>query len=288
MARVSKIYDDHTLYVKCGDATAEQISNAFYCALTTYLENSSDPIETDCRFRVQMVVNKQGQCLKKAFVYVTDSRIYYMLLGKNHDGTDRIEYREDSSFIVPSAGKIVNDAGWTTPLHKRMPRKIPINLPPLIVLPPVEIEGEKFHLLLDRATASTIDTQRFLPNVLKCKDLPEWLSRDDLKSFFTPYATSKVTGFTKYYKGVKIAEQYPIVNINKDRVAFIIFDPNTYDAHFALHMMKKFTINNTTLIFTHSFRTDKNDKSKFADTTAEQSVSSSSSVDNNPYSLLSS
>jgi hypothetical protein len=56
-----------------------------------------------------------------------------------------------------------------------------------------------------------------------------------------------------------VTETYPIVNINKERTAFIIFDPETNDARFALHMMKKveFTNPDTLIFFSHSFRSDR-------------------------------
>jgi hypothetical protein len=105
-----------------------------------------------------------------------------------------------------------------------------------------------------------------MPNILKAKDIPTWITRDYLKAQFTPYASDSTTIHERFIKGGKIEETYPFVNISDNRVGFIIFDPSTHDAQFALHMMKKTVVTKklpngttlaSTLIFGHSFRTDR-------------------------------
>src|SRR5690606_9795322 len=107
---------------------------------------------------------------------------------------------------------------------------------------------------------------KYMPNILKCKNVPAWITKDDLKVQFAPYASDSETVHERVIKGRRVEETYPFVNINDDRVAFVIFDPSTHDAYFALHMMKKTVIGKRlpdgtetriTLIFGHSFRTDR-------------------------------
>src|SRR5262249_29797658 len=150
--------------------------------------------------------------------------------------------------------------------------KIAIQLDPLMALPKIKLTPEQIaqkrqkiiednkdkpgfdesivrideyaYLGISRAEVYGIDS-KFMANILKCKNLPPWITRDDLKVQFAPYASDSKTIHERYIRGAKIEEPYPFVNINADGVAFIIFDPSTRDAQFALHMMKKTPIYKT-------------------------------------------
>lgn len=312
-------FDTHTLYVKCESATAEQIRRSITEALTTYQKTSNTNF--DGRFRVNLVKDKNGTSFGIAFVFFMDSAFYYMLLGKNPDGSDRIEYRDDPSWSPPSETEDVNDAGWSTiatPVwttgmswadmadeedeynrqletekNKHICPKIPVTLEPLIVLPPYKLTPEQIeekrqkiieenegkpnfdptmvevpevaYLSVSPGLAKPVES-KYMPNILKCKNVPTWITKDDLKVQFSPYASDRETVHERVIKGRRVEETYPFVNINDDRVAFVIFDPSTHDAYFALHMMKKTVIskrlpdgseNRITLLFGHSFRTDR-------------------------------
>lgn len=314
-----RIYDNHTFFLKCECASIDQIRDAFIQAVTTY--QNANKINLNCGIRVNLVKNNNGESYGIAFVFVTNPAVYHMLLGKNPDGSDRIEYRDDPCWTPPVNGDIVNDAGWSTisaPVYtpgmnwadlideeeeydRRIYHnieihtcpKIPIPLEPLMVLPPYHLTPEQIearrlkiiannegkqdftpdlvkipqfvHFNIDRAMATPVDS-KFMPNILKCAYVPNWISKIDIKLQFRPYASDSETLQQRVVGGNIIEETYPFVNINKEQVAFIIFDPSTHDAQFALHMMKKFTfnvktengqINSTTLIFTHSYRTDR-------------------------------
>lgn len=319
----SNIYDKRTLFIKCDCASVEQIRQAFNDALTNY--QTQTKINLKCRFRVNLVENREGKSLGIAFVFVTNPAVYHMLLGKNPDGSDRIEYRDDPSWTPLADGTSVNDAGWSTisaPVYtpanfktldwadimeeeeeyerklqaekdKYVCPKIPFPLEPLMTLPPYKLTPEQIadkrekliednegkqgfdpdlvdvpeyaHLVVDRAMATHVDP-KYMPNILKCKTIPDWVTKEDLKIQFSPYASDSETRQERFIKGRRVEETYPFVNINEDRVGFVIFDASTNDALFALHMMKKTTIrktmpdgtvNNVTLIFGHSFRTDR-------------------------------
>lgn len=326
MAYSGNFYDNRTLFIKCESASVEQITAAVREALDTYQKKTGNNL--DCRFRVNLVENKEGESYGIAFVFVTNPAVYHMLLGKNPDGSDRVEYRDDPSWEPPTDGDIVNDSGWATispPVYssnanwadiadmedeyerkvaaqnaekererRRFIRpKIPVMLEPLMTMPPYRLtpkqieekrakiiednEGKKdfdpslievpeiAYFSVDRAMSTPVDT-KFMANILKCKEVPSWITKEDLKMQFTPYATDSTTLQERFIKGRRTEETYPFVNINDDRVAFIIFDPSTHDAQFALHMMKKTVIkkkksdgswNVATLIFSHSFRTDR-------------------------------
>lgn len=325
-------YDEHTLFIKCDCASADQIRLAFREALTKYQTAIGKPL--DCRFRVNLVENREGKSFGLAFVFVTNPAVYYMFLGKNPDGSDRVEYVDDPSWKSPADGGLTNDAGWSsisepvyTPgmswadmtdleeeyeqakeaqMNRHVCPKIAVQLEPLMVLPPFKLTAEQIeekrskiiadnagklefnsdlveipelaYFGVDRAMATAVDS-KFMPNILKCSKIPMWVTKEDLKMQFAPYASDPKTLQERFIKGRKVEETYPFVNINDDRVGFVIFDPSTHDAQFALHMMKKTVItkkvpystikettgmpdpepvsHSVTLIFGHSYRTDR-------------------------------
>lgn len=312
MSYQGRIYDTHTLFVKCDCATVEQIRDSFLSSLKEFeIQNKT---KLDCRFRVNRVEDRNGNSFGIAFVFVTNSEVYYMLLGKNPDGSDRVDYIDDPSWKPVDPSLQINDSGWSSTRTElkswadsmeeedeiekyqeslKCP-KIPIQLEPLMKLKSFRMTEEQIkmkrdkiiednqgkedfnidlieiseyaHLGIDRAIAPFLEN-KFMPNILKCKDVPEWVSKELLKAEFTPYASDSKTIHERFVKGRKIEETYPFVNINEDRVGFIIFDPRTNDGRFALHMMKKTymvkrdpngdIIDRATLLFNHSYRTDR-------------------------------
>lgn len=305
------IRDNHTLYIKCDSATTEQITKALHQAVSKYCENYG--VKISCSFKVSRIETRNGDPHGVAFVYVTNPEVYYMLLGKNPDGTDRIEYRDDPTWAPPSDDMLTNDSGWSMispPLTGGnwcdmveeeeqefcMPMvcpKIAVQLPPLMALPPYELTDQQLEakrqqiidtnagkegfnpdlVTLPREAYFNVDAAickpveaKYMPNILKAVGVDDWVTKDDLKVLFAPFAHDHTTMHERVVKGHRSNEAYPFVNINEDRVAFIIFDPATHDAQFALHMMKKTTVRKTQadgtqlsciLMFGHSFRTDR-------------------------------
>jgi len=314
------LYDKNTLFIKCDCATVAQIHRAFDEAINEY--QTTHNVDLACRFKVNRVENREGIPFGLAFVFVTNPQVYYMLIGKNPDGSDRIEYRDDPTWSPPTAKstntsglstpKLTNSSGWSTiappiklskmswadetdeelPLVPTCP-KIPFSLDPLMKLAPyhltpeqikdkkdqiiLENEGKKdfdpslikispiANFNVDRALAPPVEA-KYMPNILKCKDIPDWVTKEDLKMQFLPYASNSVKLHPRTVKGVHMEENYPFININENRFGFVIFDPCTNDAYFALHMMKKTfikkkqangVVNTATLIFGHSYRTDR-------------------------------
>ena len=323
MSSYQKYYDTHTLFIKCDCASAQQIRATFGEALTMYQTATGKRLE--CRYRVNLLIDREGNSFGIAFVFVTNPAVYYMLLGKNPDGSDRIEYMDDPAWEPPADGELTNDSGWssisepviTTGMswadisdeedeleRKRNEEesryicpKIVIQLEPLMVLPSYKLTAEQInkkrekiilenegkpdfnpdlvvvpesaHFGVDRAMVTPVDP-KFMQNILKSQKVPIWVTKADLKAQFAPYASDSSTRQERLIKGNRIEETYPFVNINDDRVAFIIFDPSTHDAQFAVHMMKKTVMTkksadgstlSETLIFGHSYCTDRDSMS---------------------------
>jgi len=265
-------YDNHTLYIKCDCATVSQISEVLNEAIKKY--QTDNAINLNCSYRINLVKNKEGISLGVAFVFISNPEVYHMILGKNPDGTDRFTYIDDQQ------------KDWPDDI------KVPVPLEPLIILPSynltssqIEIKRNKIieensskkdfdpsivkidshaYLNVYRAMVSDVEP-KYMPNILKCLHVPDWVTKEDIKAKFIPYASNNKTIQDRTIKGRHFIETYPFVNIKKDRVAFVIFNSCTRDAQFALYMCKKTLIEKqesektlkATLMFFHSYRTDR-------------------------------
>lgn len=325
-------HDNHTLLVKFECATSQQILQSFITAFKTYQNDNNTTLK--CKFKVNYVEDRDGKSFGFAFVFVTNSSVYNMILGKNPDGSDRVEYKEDLTWEPPIENSYVNKSGlsvvdkpekkpdhsdisWADMLEaddeyeaqileqqilqekerqKKIRPKIAFTLESLMKIPPVvltldQIEKKREKIINDNKQDFDIDSiyiqeteylnveralvfqinQKFISNILKCKNVHPSITKHDIKTQFLQYASDSTTLHERIVKGKRVKESYPFVNINDDRVAFVIFDQSTRDAQFALHMMKKTIIkkkidnidHNMMLFFSHSYRTDRDIVSNF-------------------------
>lgn len=307
-----KTYDNHTLYIVSGQATEQQIYDAFRQMVFEYQKKTGLPVQS--KWKVNVPINKEGKPIGLAYVFVTDPAMYHMILGRNPDGSERIQYIDNPAYVKGDDN--INDYGWanmdlsqfetlpsiippgmswaefdeweTQREKEEIKPKIEIKLEPLMSLPPFKmtsqqmidernkiIEKEKVKPGFDPALLQISDTAyfkvypaavkhveyKYMSNVLKADKVPSFVTPEILKSQFTPFASDHRTKYERSVKGQIIQEAYPFVSIDNNRTAFVVFDPKTTDAQFALHMMKRTVIKDpksnqtAVLYFGHSNRT---------------------------------
>ena len=100
----NQYYDTHTLYVQTGKATHEQLSRSIAQAVDEVSQELDRNIE--CRFKINIVKDREGNSYGFAFVFLTNPEVYHMLLGRNPEGTDRVEYHEDPSWVAPEPEEV--------------------------------------------------------------------------------------------------------------------------------------------------------------------------------------
>ncbi len=105
----SEIHDEHTLHVKCGPATHSQVRDMIHVALY----EAKSKFGLDCNFLVNLVQKRTGESVGMAFVYLTNPKVYWMLLGKNEDGSERVYYIDDPTWVSPLE-KGINVDDWMT------------------------------------------------------------------------------------------------------------------------------------------------------------------------------
>ena len=266
-----KYYNPHILHVKSGVAYNWQLMGSLKEALKEAEIKLGRKIE--CSYKVNIIVGRNGKMYGLGYIWVTNEEVYNMLIGKNPDGTDRIEYIEDPNWVAPekSLDEALDEIGhlcsgsWADYceaedkiIARYEPKILKKYLPPLIELPGYEYDEEqtehiknlsleqrdsepipkKGYFHISPAFVQDID-EKYCQNVLCARNIPQWITEKDLKTSFAPYATNSKIQVTRKIKGVKTTDTYPFVCINEKNVAFITFDPNTRDAQFALLMMRK-------------------------------------------------
>lgn len=92
----NKHYDEHTLYIESGVAKEEQIAECLKVAVlqaNKYLKRN-----TNCRFQINLIM-KDGQYVGHGYVRISCPEVYWMMLGFNPDGTERIEEIPDPNWV---------------------------------------------------------------------------------------------------------------------------------------------------------------------------------------------
>lgn len=107
---------------------------------------------------------------------------------------------------------------------------------------------------------------RFIPYIIKFKNLPAEVTSASLKTLFTPYVSDSKTVYYWNVCGKISNEPYPYIYIGPNRTGAVYFDSHTKDAQFALVMMMRYSFNFVlpngekevkTIFFSHSLVKDK-------------------------------
>ena len=317
MTSISRHYDNHTLYVTSGVAREDQLYNSLKMAvkngennlyretLTNHLKlDQHFDIESnltlkelysiyktnniklppkeilDCEIRVNLIVDKEGDYFGFGYVHLTNEKVYWMLLGKNPDGSDRVFEYMDPNWVAPIDDLTPEEKKakyskmkWyeiTDEEDKSVHPVIKEILEPLMPIPGYKYDKVQYQHLknvsnegdevqeygyfeLSRAYARNNEPNK-IANILCARKIPEWIPEFVFKNKFKIYANSNDE-----------SETYPIVNMIEGKndtgnVVFVEFDPSTRDAIFALLMTRKVHIVHPknknlkcSLIFDHAY-----------------------------------
>jgi len=276
-----RYYDTHSIYCDSGVATESQISEC----LKQSIKEAEKILgyKTNCKFKVNLIVGKDGEYFGFGYVRVSDPKIYWMLLGRNPDGTERIEEFPDPNWTPPknkneglSYDEILEKnykKSWIDLVEEEDAYIQPIItkvLPPLLTIPGYEYDAEQIEHLKELAREKgeknleipkigCFEISRGYatdpgPGMLKyricARNVPDWIPLEAFKTIFSFYVSeeSKVKKGSVRVGNKEIVDTYPIVNFveskNGTKIIFVTFDNSTRDALFALLMTKKTRIVN--------------------------------------------
>lgn len=259
---------DRVLFFQTGLARKNQVEEVISKAL--------GKLDIECWFRVNLVLSKEGTKLGHAYVWFSTPKAVNAIIGKNYDGSERVEKVDDPDWSPPDgsleeallkfrsdlqeSGNSSSSDSWAdepsehdiTSLY--VCPKITRKLPPLTVLENYsydddqieyikqkEPEGSaipKYGHLSDPSVAfpPTVE-EGCCPNVLLCRNVPKWVTRDQLHKMFRTY-------FDKD-PDLELPKFYPRINLldkKTHRMAFVTFDKDQDHALQLHHMVKRINV----------------------------------------------
>jgi hypothetical protein len=268
--------DTYTVYVESGVATQEQVIGCMKKAIGE--AEKILKVKDSCKFKVNLILDKEGKYFGFGYIRVSNPKIYWMLLGKNPDGSERVEERVDPNWKMPthpneglSIEQILDknkNKSWFD-ISKEddifVQPKIKVVLPPLVTIPGFLYDKEQIAHLKELQQEEQEEGQEqdefedpaIIEKKLQTVNLPDIpnigyfeIPVEAFKSIFSFFLSSESTKEKVSVRlGNKdIKDTYPIVNFveskNAGKIVFVTFDPNTKDAIFALLMTKKTHITN--------------------------------------------
>jgi len=255
-----EVFDRNSLYCYTGYLNQEQISKL----IKDCINQISLSKNIDQRFIVNTVCNKYNVPLRFSYVYFYSPEIRNVFLGKNLDGSERVEYVspavDDWSDLPANWADIEDD------------KELQITLPPLITIEPIIYTPEQIKLSDKNDGYDFYDKDKgylinFSPakatkhhedpefddkyhNILTGK-VPVWATDKMLKEHFEVFNHDHNT-HSKRYKGETINFKYPdiqtfIRNIVDrktgkeivEKICTVVFNPESSDAQFAMNFRFK-------------------------------------------------
>lgn len=281
-----KYYDNHTLFVRSGVGTNEQLKKCVEQTIRRF-----DP-NIKCEIIPNIIIGRDNRYYGFGYIYVSNSQVYNLLIGKNLDGTERVQHVPDPKWKPPvkplqtALSEInITETGWgdvaeaeeiimeqyncPTISHKLDPLvrldKYTLTRQQKDLIKNLMIENDIHGLIPDMGTfefqpAYVVDIEdEYSGHVLCCRSVPNGITIRDIKNIFIPFTSNTKFVIERKIHGKFVRDTYPFVTINEKRMAFIMFDPTTRDAQFALLMTKKYNFISErnecyTLMFGHSYK----------------------------------
>ena len=264
---MSKISEEGYLFIHSGILEKEQIEKCFLSTLE-YLSENYDKSFEECKMEINVVKNKEGKKYGHTYGWVSDLRFYFALIGKNFDGSERVELIPDEKWAPPDKDyeeAFVNCSGdWGDEDEIEESYKRPNiikKIDPIITLPAIkytcsqleEINKESEYGFLEvfevRQTKKSGKT-----NTLFSNNIPRWMDEKILNNYFSKF-NNDITIHCDKKKKKKF--QYPVIsvktkndNVSYCTVTFSPLYPNT--CSFLINICKRVIFekeNNSDILF---------------------------------------
>ena len=256
--KYGKFFDDHTILIESGFATKAQILNALLNCLRTYnREQESELNILRSEIHVNTVLNKAYLPTGLTFIWISNSAYYHILLGRNPDGSDRVEKVFDDGYDQYELD-LPEITDWSDLVEEEDEHSHIEPLPSLVEIPDINLTASQVRLgkqmtkdpnfsyfvKLSAKAAFVLEiNDGETKHELFCSNCPIWVGQKQLSNIFRQYIPEdrRTDGYPKiiikdpYNKGRGGKRS----NGQRYKIATIKFDPSQRDAQFALHMTKK-------------------------------------------------
>lgn len=267
--------NDHNIYVNTGLATQEQLKASAEAFKTELCKMFPKQGYEKCEIIVNLVTDMKGNSYKFAYLWVSDPRVYFVLVGLNTDGTERFKdieeskpIKEDDFFDLDSLN--LEDA-FTEVTAKVKKPVIREPLPPLLSLPGYEYTKEQKLRAEDDLKKEAISKGKNLDEIVipsfgyfessrawagtpkknevsstLCSYVPVWVTEDFLKKLFSRYSSDKSGFYPKVsFRQIKKKPGFEarFDQTVEKKLAVVEFSPSyNRDGIFALQMTRKITV----------------------------------------------
>lgn len=251
--------NNHVIYLDCGVATEDQVKAVVKKSIRDAKERLQRPIETQF---MTNVVNRSGRPVGYTYIWFTNPEVFNMLIGKNPDGSERIEYIDDPDWVAPEQPREAVDLlsskfsslSWADQCEEEeryICPKVKRTLPPLMTLDPIEYVGDQkaqmVQLMIDKmkragtwkdgcvvtapdrielvpapAFCSPVEDE-YNPETICATKVPPWITEADVKNVFRPFASDPVREVQKKINNVLVKDTFPFVLIVKGKEQRMVF-----------------------------------------------------------------
>ena len=257
---MSKISEPGYLFIHSGILEKNQIEECLKDSIN-FLSENFDPDFKNTQIEINVVKNREGKKYGHTYAWVSDDSVFNALIGKDFDGSDRIEMIEDEDWEPPEEDYDValEAAGGSWAMMTEIGEKyqrplIRKNLEPLVTLPGIkytteqeeEVDGESkigFLEIFDTKLTEKIGKL----NTIFSDNIPEWVTEKTILNIFSKYNKDHTIYMEKKTRN---KFSYPIVKIKKKknfreerRFCTVTFSPlfkNT--ATFLINLVKRLEV----------------------------------------------
>lgn len=254
---MSKISEPGYLFIDSGILDDFQVEVSFQAAIEFLSENYGEDF-SECITHVNVVKNREGVKFGHTYAWVSDLRVYNALLGKNFDGSERVEFYDDPDWKPPekSYEQAYHEAtadtdDWSAGVGLEKEYECPQlrnELEPIVTLPAVkytedqikEVNGEMDCGFLEVFPVK-LTKKPDRANSIFSNDIPPWLTEQILKGYFDKFEPDKTEHFDKK---AKKRFTYPVIEFKRKRdgkrscvISFSSRGRNT--AMFLINLIKK-------------------------------------------------
>ena len=250
---MGKVRKERFLYMYTGELENHEVQKLIRDGIKDY-----DP-DRKYELIINVLEKKDGEKRGYSFGWISDTGLFYALVGKNEDGSSRVTYEDDPDWSEPEDSEpltLGTGMNWGDSVWDECP-KIRVEKPPLITVSPyMGKDGEEHTVDFFETTCDDVFTDResgktyMLKNEIYSLRIPECVTEAFLMKTFKRFTCDRKEHKVevKKKKGEKgkkkyITVTYPQIKINVnqkgDRNCQIIFSPLDKDlAQFALTMHK--------------------------------------------------
>ena len=260
--KMSKISEPGYLFIHSGVLEKEQIDKCFQDLIEQLISLNPEEYK-DIKFLINVVKNKEGVKYGHSYGWINKKDVFNALLGKNLDGSERIEYIDDENWEPPKEDyyeamkKAGDDWGDQADIEKKYKRpKIKIELDPLISLSAIEYTEDQYNEVKKESKygfmelfETKLSHKTGKLNTLFSNDIPSWIDEKYLFDFFKKFEKNKDQ---HYDKKTKKKFCYPVVKIKSKKelrdvrrfctITFSTLNPKT--ASFLINVVKRLEFEN--------------------------------------------